>query len=844
MTPNRLLYLCFCLLGSGALAAAEEAEANAAVHPAAVDFNRDIRPILSSNCFKCHGPDEEHREADLRLDTKEGALRDLGGYAAIEPGEPAKSELLIRVESDDDDLKMPPEGDRLTTSERERLHAWILQGAEYKKHWAYVLPSRPAFPTVEQQQWPRNAIDHFVLARLEKEPLPPTPAADPAILLRRVYLDMIGLPPTVAQVDAYVSDPSDDAYEQSIDRLLQSPRFGEKWARHWLDLARYADSNGYHHDDLRSIWPYRDWVVRAMNADKPFDQFTIEQIAGDLLPGATLDQRIATGFHRNTSANLAGGSKIDEVRASILFDRVSTTGTVWLAATFECAQCHDHKFDPFTMQDYYGLFSFFNDDIAEVERHVTGKGAYIGASVELPVTPQRRARHEQLCAQRDSLQEQLDDATENALGEIHDWEKSIDRKTLPSNIQAILRSSNPETRNDVARKQVEQYFLGQRAEVQDLQTELEPITDELKLVAPPTSLVLARKEQPRETHLYLRGNFMSPGALVHHSTPKAFPPPTTRPPSNRLDLARWLVSQQNPVVARATVNRWWNEVFGLGLVVSTDDFGMQGESPTHPDLLNWLAVEFVEHDWSMKHILKLIVMSSTYRQSSDITVQSLHADPQNHLLGRGPRFRLSAEAIRDNALAISGLLVNKLGGPPVHPPQPDNLWNEIHGIVDSEYPTATGPDRYRRGLYTIVRRGAPYPSFIAFDAPNRSTCSAQRIRTNSPLQALNLLNDPVFVEAAWSLATRVVADLPTSSVEKQVRYTFRLCVAREPSPEESKSLVELYFKKLNQFRGDVDSAKTLIGGIPIPHHTSPAEMAAWFHVANALLNLDETITKR
>lgn len=809
-----------------------------------IDFNRDIRPILADRCFKCHGPDEKKRKAKLRLDVLSGATKDLGGHSAVEPGEPDRSELLSRVTSKDNELRMPPVGSRLTPVEIRKLRTWIAEGAEYRRHWAYIRPDRPRLPEIRSQHWPRNAIDHFTLAELERRKLAPSPAAEVAILIRRLYLDLIGLPPTVEQVKAFAADPADETYEQTIDRLLGMPQFGEKWARHWLDLARYADSNGYHHDDRRSIWPYRDWVVNAINEDKPFDQFTIEQLAGDLIKNASLNQRIATGFHRNTPANLAGGSKIDEVRASILFDRVNTTGTVWLGATLECAQCHDHKFDPYTMNDYYGLFAFFNNDIAEVELHATGKKELVGESAELPVSANRRARHEMARHKRDALQPKLDAASARALGKIRQWEETVNRKTLPANIQAILRSSKPESRNDVARKQIEKHYLSQQTEVRELQAQLKSINAELKSVVPPTSLVLAKRQQPRETYVYLRGNFMTPGAAVPPTTPKLFPSPDTKLPTNRLDLARWLVSPQNPLVGRVTVNRWWNELFGQGIVETTEDFGVQGALPTHPELLDWLAVEFIEHEWSMKHVLKLIVMSATYRQSSNATKRLLAIDPENRLLARGPRFRLSAEAIRDNALAISGLLLNKLGGPPVHPPQPAHLWKEIHGIVDPDYPTATGPNRYRRGLYTVMRRGAPYPSYITFDAPNRSTCSTRRIRTNSPLQALILLNDPVFVEAAKALAKRIDSSLPTVTIDDRVRTAFRLCVARAPTQAEAKILSELYLKKVVQYQDNAKSLEALLGKQPKVNNARLAKRAAWFHVASVLLNLDETVTKR
>jgi len=790
-----------------------------------IDFDRDVRPILSGRCFKCHGPDEASRKADLRLDVRTGATKKRKKGFAIQPGSPEASELMRRVSSTDTDERMPPEGDALSALEIEALRAWIAEGAEYPRHWAYRRPARATLPAVRDLAWANNPIDHFVLAGMESRGLRPSPKAPPAILIRRVYLDLIGLPPSVELVDEFLKDPSPEVYESVVKQLLRSPRFGEKWASRWLDLARYADSNGYHHDDLRSVWPYRDWVIEAFNSDKPFDQFTIEQIAGDLLPGATLDQRIATGFHRNSAANLAGGSKIDEIRAALMFDRVNTTGVVWLGATLECAQCHNHKFDPISTKEYYQLFAFYNNDVAEVERDPSSKKLIRGAMAVLPVSPRRRSEFERLKGKHDVLKAKLDAATVKALSGIAEWESAVDRASLPNNVRAILRSSRLASRNDVAMKQVKEYYLGLQTNVVALQDRLKPVTPALAKVRPPTSLVLSRRKEPRTTRVYTRGNYGSPSVEVNPGVPSALHPFDAKLTLDRLGLARWLVAPDNPLTARVTVNRWWEEVFGQGLVATTDDFGLQGELPTHADLLDWLAVEFVEKGWSMKHMIKLMVMSSTYRQSSDSDQARLSADPDNTLYSRGSRFRLPAEAVRDNALAISGLLTDRLGGPPIHPPQPDKLWREISGIVDANYPTSSGRERYRRGVYVILRRGAPYPSLINFDAPSRAVCTSKRVRTNSPLQALNLLNDPVFVEAAKGLSRRIMSDLPDGTSRERVSYAFRLCVAREPTKREIDALLDLY---------DVMSGRI----------RSNPELGAWFYVANTLLNLDETITKR
>jgi hypothetical protein len=840
---NNLMRRKLCLTGFLLVAFLSVAgEVGASDRP--IDFERDVRPILSGRCFKCHGPDEASRKAGLRLDVRTGATKKRKKGFAIQPGSPEASELMRRVTAADSEERMPPVGDALTDGEVEALRSLIAAGAEYPEHWAYRRPRKAPLPAVPDSDWPVNAIDRFILARLGAEGLTPSREARPAILLRRVTLDLTGLPPTIEQVDEFLEDPSPEAYKAAVDRLLSSPRFGEKWASRWLDLARYADSNGYHHDDLRSVWPYRDWVIEAFNSDKPFDQFTIEQIAGDLLPGATLDQRIATGFHRNSAANLAGGSKIDEIRAALMFDRVNTTGVVWLGATLECAQCHNHKFDPISTKEYYQLFAFYNNDVAEVERDPSSKKLIRGAMAELPVSPRRRSGFERLKGKHDVLKTKLDAATAKALSGIAEWESTVDRASLPNNVRAILRSSRRATRNDVATKQVEQYFLGLQHDVVDLKARLKPVAAALEKVRPPTTLVLSRRMEPRTTRIYMRGSYTSPGEVVGPEVPATWHAFDANLPRNRLGLARWLTAPDNPLTARVTVNRWWEEVFGRGLVTTTDDFGLQGELPTHPGLLDWLAVEFIERGWSMKHMIKLMVMSSTYRQSSDSDQARLSADPDNTLYSRGPRFRLPAEAIRDNALAIGGLLAHRLGGPSVHPPQPDKLWREISGIVDPNYPTSMGRDRYRRGVYVILRRGAPFPSLINFDAPSRAVCTSSRVRTNSPLQALNLLNDPVFVEAAEGLARRIMTGRPHAALRERARYAFRLCVAREPDQQEIDAALGVYETMLNRLQSNPAMTSELLTAGAVPSGIDAGELAAWFFVANTLLNLDETVTKR
>lgn len=721
---------------------------------ATVDFARDVYPLLQRTCLECHGA--ERQRGKLRLDERAGAIKGGSSGNTIVPGKSDESELYRRIilPKGHEGL-MPARGEPLSRAQTDLIRDWINQGAKWPdnlqvaRHWAYVKPTRPGVPAVEYAAWPRNTMDLFVLARLEKERLAPSPEASPEQLLRRVYLDLIGLPPTPEDVETFlrVRDTRPQAaYEEVVERLLASPAYGERWARPWLDLARYADSHGFQRDDLRDLWPYRDWVVRALNADVPFDQFTIDQIAGDLLPDPTLDQLIATGFHRCVTTNVEAGSDQEEVRVNQVFDRVNTTATVWLGATLECAQCHDHKYDPFTQKEYYRLFAFFNNtqqETAFVNPKAMASLKFTGPYMPLP-------------------------------GGVPEW-----------------KPANPKAK-------------------------------EPKKPQPPQTLVMKELPQPRDTAVFRRGVFLDRGEPVRAGVPATLHP-LADDAGNRLALARWLVSPDNPVAARVTVNRWWAEFFGRGLVATPEDFGVKGEPPTHPELLDWLAVEFMERDWSMKHIHRLIVTSATYRQSSRVTPELLARDDQNKLLARGPRFRLDAERIRDNALAAAGLLSLKQGGPPVRPYQPPGLWENKVGGDRVTYETSPGADAYRRGLYVVWKRGSPYPSFVNFDATARTACVVQRSRSNTPLQALTLLNDPVYVEAAQALARRVVAERPAANVEERIEHAFCLCLARRPKPSETAVLKRLFEQQRKRHAAD--------------------EHAAWYAVAAALLNLDEMITK-
>lgn len=796
---------------------------------AAPDFNRDVRPILSERCFHCHGPDEKKRFAGLRLDTPEGATQLRNGKAAVVPGRPEDSELIRRITLPAGPQRMPMDKDALPVREVVVLREWIRAGARYEQHWSYSAPVRAVEPKVRRPGWATTPIDRFILARLEAEGLSPSKEAGRATLLRRLSLDLTGLPPSLEELDSFERDTRPDAYEKAVDSLLASPHFGEKWARHWLDLARFAESSGYQHDDLHSIWPYRDWVVNAFNQDMPFTRFTIEQLAGDLLPDATIDQKIATGFHRNSNANLGGDITLDESRHNVRVDRVNTTGIVWLATTIGCAQCHTHKYDPIRIQDYYRMYAYFQraeDDVMPDENPASQRKRYIGATVFLPVPDDRQRRYRQARSAFETARGETKAVEARYAAEIGKWEAGQAAGTkLPANIAAILKRP-VSRRNEIEAETLLAFYLAGIPEVKAQRESEKKARAAMLALEPPSSLVMSERAQSVVTHVLLRGNLGSPGEPVEPGPPAAIGPSADGLPPNRLGLAQWLVDRRNPLTARVAVNRLWAEIFGTGLVATTEDFGHQGEPPSHPELLDWLAVEFMDHGWSMKHMIRLIVTSAAYRQGSSATPELLAKDPDNRLLARGPRFRLDAEAIRDVALFAAGLLSPRIGGPSVYPPQPAGLWKEIAGAEVADYRESSGENRYRRALYTFWRRGNPYPTFLNFDASPRMECAARRIRTNTPIQALTLLNDPVFVEAAAALAQRMVTEISSGSVEQRVSYGFRLCASRAPQPSEAAALVDL-FRRTRQRHGTGEEA----------------ERAAWQGVARALLNLDETITK-
>ncbi|HXG13215.1 MAG TPA: PSD1 and planctomycete cytochrome C domain-containing protein, partial [Gemmataceae bacterium] len=680
--PGPLLTGVGILLTALFLAPAAESVARAEAPEApAVDFNRHIRPILSENCFACHGPDAKQRKAKLRLDTKEGAFGELrSGLRAIVPGKSAESELIARITSDDPAFVMPPPttGKKLTPEQIALVKQWIDQGAPWSSHWAFVPPQRPALPKVKDGAWPRNPIDHFILARLESEGLAPSPEADKVTLIRRVTLDLTGLPPSPAEVDAFLADPRPDAYERLVDRLLQSPRYGEHRARFWLDLARYGDTHGLHLDNYREIWPYRDWVINAFNRNMPFNQFVLEQLAGDLLPQPTLDQLVATGYNRCHVTTSEGGSIEEEVYVRNVVDQVDTNGTVFLGLTVGCARCHDHKYDPLTQKDYYQLFAFFNSIDG---RALDGNAARHAPVVRL-ATPEQLGSLDRLQrligALRKAITDEvakvkLDEAGEAELAAWVKAQRAAGGTDLPRPIQNLIQI-DPANHTAAQKRQLREHFIEfvytktrpAFAPLHQSLAALQKEYDQLDRQLPATPIFKERAE-PRPAYILKRGEYDQRGEPVGRDTPAFLPPFPSDAPRNRLGLARWLVAPDHPLTARVAVNRLWQQVFGTGLVKTAEDFGSQGEPPSHPELLDWLAVQFVADGWDMKRMMKRLVTSATYRQSARVTRDRLTKDPANRLLSRGPRFRLDAEMLRDQALFVSGLLVERIGGPSVKP---------------------------------------------------------------------------------------------------------------------------------------------------------------------------------
>jgi hypothetical protein len=784
-------------------------------------FSTEVEPVLRTNCLPCHN--EKNRTSGLALDNREDLLTGGNRGVVVKPGAPGESLLIAAIEQSGD-LKMPP-GRRLRDEQVAALRRWIEQGmtwpetkAKVKRpgqgHWAFQPPKRTTAASVRDTAWVQNPIDTFILARLERENLKPSPEADRKTLLRRLSFDLTGLPPSPQEIADFAADDSPNAYERVVDRLLASPHYGERWGRHWLDIARYADSDGYTIDAPRQIWKYRDWVIQAINRDMPFDQFVIEQLAGDMLPNPTTDQLVATGFHRNTPNNFEGGIDFEQYRVENVADRVATTGAAFLGLTLGCARCHDHKYDPISQREFYQLFAFYNntDEIsAEEERY-----DYLRPVLEL-ATPEECARRDAYRAQRSALAREL----------------AAYVKTLAAK---PARPGDPPKHEDPG--------LRERASnLRALERRQPTVT---------TTLIMRELPTQRESYIHLGGDFLRKGAPVSPGVPAVL---TSKPVTGtRLDLAKWLVSPENPLTARVTVNRMWQAFFGKGLVETENDFGLMGAKPVHAELLDWLTLQFIESGWSQKAMHRLIVTSAVYRQSSKNRPELEEVDPYNKLLARQTRMRLEAEIIRDAALSASGLFTPTIGGPSVYPPIPEGALAVTQ--VKREWPTATGPDRYRRGLYTFFFRSAPHPALGLFDTPDATAACTRRIRSNSPLQALTLLNDETYIELARALAKRILKEAPSKD-EARLDYAFLLTMGREPSVAERERLASFLALERDEYRSDPASASLLVvkeqvfdsspgGTVAAEESVNPKELpelAAWTALARVLFNLDDFMTR-
>ncbi|MFK7768084.1 MAG: PSD1 and planctomycete cytochrome C domain-containing protein [Mariniblastus sp.] len=1018
-------FLLFFVLGAIGFSIAAQAQ-----QPKSLSYNRDVRPILSNNCFQCHGFDVNTRESGLRLDTIEGATAELesGDGQAIVPGNAKESVLLDRVIAHDSD-QMPPadSGKEISAAQIEVLRTWIEQGAKYESHWSFVAPQPERKPTVADEAWPKNYIDYFVLAKLEKENLSPSPAADKRNLIRRVALDVTGLPPTLKQVDQFLADDSTDAYEKMVDRFLDSPRYGEHMAKRWLDLARYADTSGYQYDKERTMWVWRDWVINAYNENKPFDQFTVEQLAGDLIPNATDQQILATGFNRNHPITIEGGVIDEEYRTEYVIDRLNTTTTVWLGLTVACARCHDHKFDPISQKEFYQLSAYFNQ-VAERGLNGFEPMRQIASPLAEPPTPELVAQMDEIAEQIKSLSNPADDqvvlewaakitATETKGWEVLDpfalkstggsemkkqpdssvivgganprkdiyeiearsdltgitavrlqcltddslpgggpgrhsnsnfvlsefelvavsvsdptkkqkvkftkamadysqanygIEKAIDGTVSNNNGWAVDGPSRKEKataifvadskfgfadgtklqfrlrheasfathgigrprfsitqdpvekieiegtnaavnvvlKKDATDRTVEDRVVLKEAFEVERATLRKRLEEKQKSLSPvnrfPKTMVMKDLASPRKTHVLTRGQYDLKGDIVSPGTLAVLNPIPNDVPKNRLGLAKWLVDPKNPLTARVAVNRHWQMLFGTGLVKSLEDFGTQGDLPSHPALLDSLATNFVSSGWDVKRLLRTMLNSAAYRQSSKVNAKLLERDPDNRLLARGPRFRLDAEQARDQALAISGLLSPKIGGPSVYPYQPKGLWMELNNRpgYSREYVAGKGESLYRRSVYTFWKRTVLSPMLTTFDAPGREFCTVSRSRTNTPLQALLLLQGPQFVEAARQLAARMMVE-GGEGVSERIGFGFQLATSRVPTKQETEILARLFEDRLSRFKSAPEAAIKMLSVGDSPRNTQleSVEHAAWMEVARLLLNLDETINR-
>ena len=819
-----------------------------------LDFNRDIRPILANSCFYCHGQDGNKRQGDLRLDLREPAVK----AGAIVPNDAAASSLIKRILSDDPEQLMPPpkSNRRLSPEQKKLLERWISEGAVYQSHWAFVTPIRPAEPPVMRMDWVRTSIDRFVLEKLESEGLQPSVEADRPTLIKRLSIDLTGLPPTPEEVEDFVADTSERAYENVVDRLLASPHYGERMSLSWLDAARYADSNGFQQDGDTWQWIWRDWVVRAFNDDLPFDKFTIWQLAGDLLPDATTDQKIASAFNRNHLLNGEGGAIAEEQRFVNLFDRMDTTSTNWLGLTMACVQCHDHKYDPITMRDYYSLMDAFNRvPESGTPQYFSSRIRVAAPFIELP-TDENKAYianlESQIAAASGDAKLATDSAFEGWRTGLFADGKPAEGNGLPDALAAVLRKPEGERTEDEKKsidpglrkyfdEKVRSTLVGKipaLAKHQDLTQQLANYrADRLP------RLMVMSDASPRETKMLNRGEYLSPTEKVSFATPAFLPPLPAGAPANRLGFAQWLVAPEHPLTARVQVNRMWQHFFGTGIVKTAEDFGVQSEYPIHGPLLDWLAVEFRERSWSMKSMHKLIVMSATYRQSSRVTPEHRARDSENRLYARATRMRMPSLILRDWALAASGLLEPRVGGSPVYPYQPDAVWEAlaITKERDFTYPASSGSDLYRRSLYTFWRRTVNPANM--FDTSNRQTCRVRSAATSSPLHALTTLNDPTWVEAARKLAER--CSQSAGDVDGRLIQAFRRVLCRMPNDGDLARLRRAYERQFAIYKNDVSSAQALlsVGAAKRDEKLDVSEQAALTAVCLGILNFDEALTR-
>ena len=798
-------------------------------------FEEKVRPLLASNCQVCHN--DSVRSGGLSLTSREAVLEGGSRGPAVVPGSAADSVLLDAV-GREGALKMPP-GGRLDPSEVDALRAWVLAGAEWGQSastraeastlWALRPVKRRDPPSADGSGWVRNPIDRFVLARLQRQGLEPSQQADRSTLVRRLSLDVTGLLPSPETVQQFISDDSPGSYERLVNTLLESPHYGERWGRHWLDIARYADTNGYSIDGPRSIWPYRDWVIGSLNDNVPFDRFVIEQVAGDLLPNPTQEQLIATGFHRNTMVNQEGGIDFEQYRVEAVVDRVRTTGAAFLGLTLACARCHDHKFDPISQREFYQIFAFFNnvDELGGNLGEAEGRGRMMEPILEL-ANADRLSERDTVQARLDQLKQELADLGRQLEASWEGHTSDADAETV--DLVGRIVATEPSDRSTVQESVVARYFAEYVPEYKAKQEEIEEAGKGLPEI--PWTMVMRDLPDPRDSYIHVQGDFTRKGEPVEPGTLGVLPPMAPDLPKNRLGLARWLVSEDNPLTPRVTMNRIWQRYFGLGLVETENDFGSQGSEPSHPQLLDWLAAEFVDSGWDLKHMHRLILNSATYRQSSHYRPDAAEEDPANRLLARQNRFRLEAEIIRDAALTASALLTPTVGGPSVYPPQPEGAGQFTQ--VDRNWTADTGPDRYRRGMYTYFIRSAAHPGLILFDAPIAQESVTRRNRSNTPLQALTLLNDASQTEFASALARRVLEH--SESRDERIRHAFEICLSRPPRPAERWRMQELVSGMADAFASDPDALER--SGADSPRG------AAWTAAARVLLNLDEFVTRQ